>query len=148
MPSHYRALPGKGGNTPRLANTWIHLKTTARHQLALTAITVVQCLVITLPLELQRRIVKDALQRRDFRPIGVLALAYFLVAIVQRGIKARDECLSRLVIVPERISAGGFLNAQRPCGCDELGNMTGSHLAAPFDHRAIPDGYRPRHPLR
>jgi ABC-type multidrug transport system fused ATPase/permease subunit len=44
-------------------------------------------LVIAAPLELQRRIVNDALQRRDFGTIGNLALAYFGVALVQRGIK-------------------------------------------------------------
>jgi ABC-type multidrug transport system fused ATPase/permease subunit len=63
------------------------LNISARHQLGLAAITLVLCLVITVPLELQRRIVNDALKRGDFRTIALLALAYFGVAIAHRAIK-------------------------------------------------------------
>jgi ABC-type multidrug transport system fused ATPase/permease subunit len=58
-----------------------------RHQVGLAAITVLLCLVVTLPLELQRRIVNDVFNRQDFRTIGTLALTYFGVAIAHRGIK-------------------------------------------------------------
>jgi ABC-type bacteriocin/lantibiotic exporter with double-glycine peptidase domain len=83
------ALPARAGKTPHLANSLFGfiLETSARHQLCLAAITILLCLVITLPLELQRRIVNDALQRREFHTIGALALAYFAAAIAQRGIK-------------------------------------------------------------
>ena len=91
MPSKDRALPrqGEAANGPHLAESLLGfiLETSGRHQLGLAAMTILLCLVITLPLELQRRIVNDALQHRDFRTIGVLALAYFAAAIAQRGIK-------------------------------------------------------------
>jgi ABC-type multidrug transport system fused ATPase/permease subunit len=63
------------------------LKISARHQVAIAAITVLLCLIYTVPLELQRRIVNDALKRGDFGAIGLLAFAYFGVALAQRGIK-------------------------------------------------------------
>jgi ABC-type bacteriocin/lantibiotic exporter with double-glycine peptidase domain len=83
------SVPGIGGSDPHLANTLVGfiVKTSARHQLCLAAITLLLCLVITLPLELQRRIVNDALQRRDLGTIGWLAVAYFVAAVAQRSIK-------------------------------------------------------------
>jgi ABC-type bacteriocin/lantibiotic exporter with double-glycine peptidase domain len=59
----------------------------ARHQIGLAAITTLLFLVSAVPLELQRRIVNDALKRGDFTTIGILALAYFCVALAQGGIK-------------------------------------------------------------
>jgi hypothetical protein len=50
-------------------------------------ITTLLFLISAAPLELQRRIVNDALQRGDFVTIAVLALAYFGVPIAQGGIK-------------------------------------------------------------
>jgi ABC-type bacteriocin/lantibiotic exporter with double-glycine peptidase domain len=91
VPSHDAALPlpGEAASGPHLAESLLGfiLRTSGRHQLALAAITILLCLVITLPLELQRRIINDALQHRDFHAIGLLALAYFAAAIAQRGIK-------------------------------------------------------------
>lgn len=63
------------------------LQISARHQFALAVMTIVLCLMITLPLELQRRIVNGALQRGDFGAIGTLAFTYFGVALAQRGLK-------------------------------------------------------------
>jgi ABC-type bacteriocin/lantibiotic exporter with double-glycine peptidase domain len=91
VPPQNRALtvPTKAGNAPGLADSLFRfiVQTSGRHQLALAGITILLCLVITLPLELQRRIVNEALQRRDFHTIGFLALTYFGAAIAQRGIK-------------------------------------------------------------
>jgi ABC-type bacteriocin/lantibiotic exporter with double-glycine peptidase domain len=77
------------GDDPGLASSLFRfiLKISARHQVGIAAITIVLCLVITVPLELQRRIVNDALKRGDFSTIAFLALAYFGVALAHRGIK-------------------------------------------------------------
>ena len=58
-----------------------------RHQFGLALITMLLFLVSTVPLELQRRIVNDALQRGELSTILTLACAYVAVAIVQGGIK-------------------------------------------------------------
>jgi len=63
------------------------LEISAYHQIGLGSITVILFLVSTVPLELQRRIVNDALQRGELPTILWLACAYVGVAIAQGGIK-------------------------------------------------------------
>ena len=63
------------------------LKISARHQIGLAAVTTLLFLISTVPLELQRRIINDALRRGDFATIAILAFAYFGVTLVQGGIK-------------------------------------------------------------
>jgi ABC-type bacteriocin/lantibiotic exporter with double-glycine peptidase domain len=58
-----------------------------RYQLGLAAITTVLFLVSAVPLELQRRIVNDAIARGDISTIGLLSLTYVGVALLQGGIK-------------------------------------------------------------
>jgi ABC-type bacteriocin/lantibiotic exporter with double-glycine peptidase domain len=134
VPSHDRALPfpGKDGTAPHLANTLsgFILRTSGRHQLALAAITVLLCLVITLPLELQRRIVNDALQRRDFRTIGVLALAYFAAVIVQRGIKlAMNVYRSWVSESSTRYLRSTVLGSDRRAGDNRSGSQRGVDIS-------------------
>jgi hypothetical protein len=134
VPSHDRALPrpGKDGTAPHLANTLFGfiLKTSGRHQLALAAITILLCLVITLPLELQRRIVNDALQRRDFRTIGVLALAYFAAVIVQRSIKlAMNVYRSWVSESSTRYLRSTVLGSDRKAGNKKSGSQRGVDIS-------------------
>ncbi|MBV8426321.1 MAG: ABC transporter ATP-binding protein [Hyphomicrobiales bacterium] len=58
-----------------------------RYQLGLAAITTVLFLVSAVPLELQRRIVNDAIGRGDIRRIGILSLTYAGVALLQGAVK-------------------------------------------------------------
>jgi ABC-type bacteriocin/lantibiotic exporter with double-glycine peptidase domain len=63
------------------------LRISLYHQIGLALITVLLFLVSAVPLELQRRIIDDALQRGNLRSILLLAFAYVGVAIFQGGIK-------------------------------------------------------------
>src|SRR5262245_35672055 len=62
-------------------------RASARHQLALCALSVVVFGLSAVPLELQRRIVNDAIKRGALDAILWLALAYAGVAIAEGGIK-------------------------------------------------------------
>ncbi|MBV9565414.1 MAG: ABC transporter ATP-binding protein [Bradyrhizobium sp.] len=127
------------------------MKTSARHQLAIAAITIVLCLVITVPLELQRRIVNDALQRHDFHTIGILAVGYFLVAIAQRGIKlamnvyrswvseSSTRYLRSTVLGSDRSAGNDWSGSQRGVDisivlseADPIGSFVGSSLSEPL----------------
>jgi len=59
----------------------------ARHQVALAALSVVVFLLSAVPLELQRRIVNDAIARGATLSIALLALAYAGVALAEGAIK-------------------------------------------------------------
>ena len=61
--------------------------TTALHQLCLVALTVVVFLIEVVPLELQRRIVNDAVKHRDFQMIVLLCAAYAGVSLVHGASK-------------------------------------------------------------
>jgi ABC-type multidrug transport system fused ATPase/permease subunit len=63
------------------------LKTSWIHQLPLVALTVAVFLMEVLPLELQRRIVNDAVKNRRFQQIVVLSAAYAVVVVVQGATK-------------------------------------------------------------
>lgn len=58
-----------------------------RHQIALAALSIVVFALSAVPLELQRRIVNDAIGKGEFAPILWLALAYIGVALAEGGIK-------------------------------------------------------------
>lgn len=58
-----------------------------RHQLGLAALSVVVFALSAVPLELQRRIVNDAIDQGEFRPILWLAIAYIGVALAEGGTK-------------------------------------------------------------
>jgi ABC-type multidrug transport system fused ATPase/permease subunit len=62
-------------------------KTSARHQVALCALSVAVFLLSTVPLELQRRIVNDAIARGATEAILWLAVAYAGVALSESGLK-------------------------------------------------------------
>lgn len=63
------------------------LRLTGRHQLALAALSVLVFALTTIPLELQRRIVNEAVHDGASAPILWLAGAYLAVALAEGGIK-------------------------------------------------------------
>jgi ABC-type multidrug transport system fused ATPase/permease subunit len=62
-------------------------RVSARHQLALAVLSVVVFLLSTVPLELQRRVVNDAIARGATTTILWLALAYVAFALTEGGLK-------------------------------------------------------------
>lgn len=67
--------PGAGGGLARSLFRFI-LETTARHQVALSALTIVVFLLELVPLELQRRIVNELVDHRDYHTVALLCAAY------------------------------------------------------------------------
>ena len=59
----------------------------AKHQVALCALSIAVFLLSTVPLELQRRLVNDAIKRGALDAILWLALAYAAVSLAEGGIK-------------------------------------------------------------
>jgi len=62
-------------------------RTSARHQAVLAALSAVVFLLSAVPLELQRRIVNDALQRGATGAVVALSLGYAAVAVVEGAVK-------------------------------------------------------------
>jgi len=63
------------------------LATSAAHQAALSALTIMVFLLEFVPLELQRRIVNDVVKNRNFRFVVMLCAAYLAVVLIQGGMK-------------------------------------------------------------
>ena len=138
--------PGLGSSLFRFI-----LNISGRHQVGLAAITIVLCLVITVPLELQRRIVNDALKRGDFSTIAFLALAYFGVALAHRGIKLAlnvyrswvgensTRYLRSIVLAADRRATDREAGSRRGVDisivlaeADPIGNFVGISLSEPL----------------
>jgi ABC-type bacteriocin/lantibiotic exporter with double-glycine peptidase domain len=62
-------------------------KVSARDQVVLSLLAIAIFLLEMVPLELQRRIVNGAVERRDFQFIGLLCLVYVVVVAAQGGLK-------------------------------------------------------------
>lgn len=62
-------------------------RSSRRHQLGLVLLTAAVFPLTMIPLELQRRIVNDALEGRDFELLIRLGIAYFLVLALHGGLK-------------------------------------------------------------
>ena len=62
-------------------------KESARKQVILSVLAVGLFLLELAPLELQRRIVNDAVQHQDFKFIGMLCIVYVAVTLAQGGLK-------------------------------------------------------------
>lgn len=71
---------------PRTLGRYI-ARFTGGHQLALAALSVVVFALSAIPLELQRRIVNEAIYQGAFQPILWLALAYAAIALAEGAIK-------------------------------------------------------------
>jgi ABC-type multidrug transport system fused ATPase/permease subunit len=81
-----RLSPGEGSPIP--ATLWAYIrKASGRDQIFLSALTVLVFLLTLAPLELQRRVINDAIGPRDLRAILLLCLAYVVVVLVQGGLK-------------------------------------------------------------
>ncbi len=63
------------------------LRVSGRHQTALLLLSVVVFLLSAVPLEIQRRLINDAIRNGSVSAIVWLALAYFGVALLEGGIK-------------------------------------------------------------
>lgn len=78
-----------GGEASTLPPTLIGFifRTTGRHQVALSILTVVVFLLELVPLEIQRRVVNDLAETRDWNLIVLLAAAYAGMALFHGAIK-------------------------------------------------------------
>ncbi len=78
-PSPDETIPGK---------LWAYIKrTTLRDQVWLSVLTILVFLLTLVPLELQRRVINDAIGRRNLSSILLLCLAYVAVVLLQGGLK-------------------------------------------------------------
>jgi ABC-type multidrug transport system fused ATPase/permease subunit len=107
------------------------LRIGGRHQIALVALSVLVFALSTAPLEIQRRIVNDAISRGAVSPILWLALAYFGVALLEGGIKLvlniyRGWVSEMAVLHLRRVVAG--LTPQTASGVDP-GNSEGTEIS-------------------
>jgi ABC-type multidrug transport system fused ATPase/permease subunit len=85
--AHGRAAPGKAGRpmpNSLYAYVW---RVSGRAQIFLSLLSVVVFLLDLVPLELQRRIVNDAIERRALSRLAWLSLAYVVVVLAQGGSK-------------------------------------------------------------
>lgn len=62
-------------------------KVSGRDQIVLSVLSIILFLLEMAPLELQRRIINDAVEGQAFAVIGLLCLTYVAVALVQGGLK-------------------------------------------------------------
>jgi ABC-type multidrug transport system fused ATPase/permease subunit len=77
---------GPAGSIP--GELWLYIRHVClRDQVWLSAITVALFLLTMAPLELQRRVVNDAIGSRDLTAILLLCLAYVVVVLVQGALK-------------------------------------------------------------
>ena len=93
-------------------------RTSARHQIALCALSVAVFLLSTVPLELQRRIVNDAIKHGATQTILWLAAIYACVALAEGGLKLvlniYRSWVSERAVLEIRRGIGGL--AQRTAG--------------------------------
>jgi len=98
-------------------------KVSGRDQVLLAALSIAVFLLEMVPLELQRRIVNDAVSRQDFAAIGLLCVLYVAAALGQGGLKlilnisrgAVSEAASqRLRLDPNLIAVARAENGRGP----------------------------------
>jgi ABC-type bacteriocin/lantibiotic exporter with double-glycine peptidase domain len=83
-----KALAGRRGSIESVRRLYAYVwSISARDQVILSALAVVAFLLELAPLELQRRIVNDAVGHQPFKFIAVLCLLYLALVIVQGGTK-------------------------------------------------------------
>lgn len=104
---------------------WLYIRRAClRDQVWLSVITILVFLLTLVPLELQRRVVNDAIGSRHLPSIALLCLAYVVVVLVQGGLKLW------LNIYRSRVSEAATrhlrLLAQRLCGEAERESAAGN----------------------
>lgn len=114
------------GAMPRTLFGYIWQRT-ARHQVALALLSVVVFLLSAAPLELQRRIVNDAIERGATGAVLWLAVAYVAFALTEGGVKLFMN------IYRARVSESTVRELRHG-----IGAMTGS--VAPAEDRALAEG--------
>jgi ABC-type multidrug transport system fused ATPase/permease subunit len=89
MPASVTQLPDDGDQLQRLPRSLFGYiwRQGARHQIALCLLAVAVFLLSAVPLEIQRRLVDDAIAHGTERTIVLLAGAYFAVALAEGGLK-------------------------------------------------------------
>jgi ABC-type bacteriocin/lantibiotic exporter with double-glycine peptidase domain len=81
-------LSDRGGQIRAIEGLYRYVwKISSRDQVILAVLSVTLFLLELAPLELQRRIINDAVDYRAFEMIGLLCLLYVAVALVQGGLK-------------------------------------------------------------
>lgn len=86
MPAYPGMNPGRPPMLPRTIMGYV-LQASGLHQIALAFLSVAVFALSAVPLELQRRIVNDAIGRGAVRTIFLLALAYAGVAVLEQLLK-------------------------------------------------------------
>jgi ABC-type bacteriocin/lantibiotic exporter with double-glycine peptidase domain len=77
-----------GFSVPMPGELWLYIRHAClRDQIWLSVLTVAVFLLTMVPLELQRRVVNDAIGSRDLQAILLLCLTYVAVVLVQGGLK-------------------------------------------------------------
>jgi ABC-type multidrug transport system fused ATPase/permease subunit len=80
--------PPTGSAVSMPGELWLYIRHAClRDQVWLSVITIAVFLLTMVPLELQRRVVNDAIGSRDLQAILLLCLAYVVVVLVQGGLK-------------------------------------------------------------
>ena len=127
-------------------------RVSGRHQIALVLLSVAVFLLSAAPLEIQRRLVNDAIRGGSVQPILWLALAYLGVALLEGGIKLglniyrawvsetavldlrhRVSALTAVVAhSPDRASAEGAEIAMVLSEVEPIGGFVGVSLSEPL----------------
>jgi ABC-type multidrug transport system fused ATPase/permease subunit len=139
------------------ATLWAYIReASGRDQIFLSVITVLVFLLTLAPLELQRRVVNDAIGPRDLRAILLLCLAYVVVVLVQGGLKlwlniyrarVSEQAVRRLRLLAHQITAGeaaptdnvhdGVKISVVVAEVDPVGSFIGLSVSEPLLHGGI-----------
>lgn len=141
----------KCGDLPRSIAGYVW-KSTAAHQVALSLLSIIVFGLSTLPLEIQRRVVNNAIRAGAADTILWLAGAYAAVALAQNGVKlglnvyrgwvseASVRCLRRIILEPANAHAGGSASHKEPgvevamvlSEADPIGGFVGISMSEPL----------------
>jgi ABC-type multidrug transport system fused ATPase/permease subunit len=101
-------------------------RVSARHQVALVLLSVTVFLLSVVPLEIQRRIINDAIQNRSVDAVVWLSLAYLAFALLEGGIKLGlniyRSWVSELVVLDLRRQVAALpVESKDPSGTADAG---------------------------
>jgi ABC-type multidrug transport system fused ATPase/permease subunit len=140
------------------ATLWAYIRqASGRDQISLSVITVAVFLLTLAPLELQRRVINDAIGPRNLRAILLLCLAYVVVVLVQGGLKlwlniyrarVSEQAVRRLRLLAHRLTTGepaptadgvhdGVKISVVVAEVDPVGSFIGLSVSEPLLHGGI-----------
>jgi ABC-type multidrug transport system fused ATPase/permease subunit len=139
------------------ATLWAYIRqASGRDQISLSVITVAVFLLTLAPLELQRRVINDAIGPRNLRAILLLCLAYVVVVLVQGGLKlwlniyrarVSEQAVRRLRLLAHQITAGEAASTDNVhdgvkisvvvAEVDPVGSFIGLSVSEPLLHGGI-----------